>query len=132
MKQSFFSMVFVGFVLFTSGIAIAQEEPDCLDPRDQSTMTLCAGIDFTDADAELNKIWPALKKAEEENDKATGKDEYVQALLASQRAWLKYRDLECVRQGFEAHGGSMEPMLVSTCMAQLTRERVKQLTADPK
>jgi hypothetical protein len=55
MKYSFFAMVFLGFVLMPSGIATAQEEPDCLDPRDQSTMTLCAGIDFTDA-ARLVKV----------------------------------------------------------------------------
>lgn len=113
--------------------ALAQEdEPDCSDPQDQSTMTLCAGIDFTKADDELNRIWPEVKKDAQENDAnaGEGKTEYLDALMASQRAWLAYRDAECTRQGFEAHGGSMEPMLVNGCLATMTGARIKELTAE--
>ena len=107
----------------------AQDEPDCTDPQDQSSMTYCAGVDFDKADKALNALWPEIKKAAQEDDAnvGNGTHEYLDALMASQRAWLAYRDAECTWQGFYAHGGSMEPMLVNACLAKLTEERVKAL-----
>ena len=112
----------------TPGFA-QDEKPDCTDPQDQSTMTYCAGVDFDKADKDLNALWPEIKKAAQEDDAnvGNGTHEYLDALMASQRAWLAYRDAECTWQGFYAHGGSMEPMLVNACLAKLTEERVKAL-----
>ena len=107
--------------------ARADDAPNCKDPQDQSSMTQCAGLDFEKADKELNALWPKLKSDAEVSDKDTGKHEYADALLASQRDWIAFRDAECTWQGFEAHGGSLEPMLVNVCSARLTRERIKQL-----
>jgi uncharacterized protein YecT (DUF1311 family) len=50
--------------------------------------------------------------------------------MASQRAWIAYRDAECIWQGFEAHGGSMEPMLVNACLAEKTTQRIKELQGE--
>jgi uncharacterized protein YecT (DUF1311 family) len=110
-------------------LAHADDTPNCKEPTDQATMTQCAGLDFQKADAELNVAWPQLKQDAVTSDMAEGPDkhDYENALVASQRAWIKFRDEECDWQGFAAHGGSMEPMLVNMCMAKLTRERVKQL-----
>ncbi len=55
---------------------------------------------------------------------------YLDALMASQQAWLVYRDAECTLQGFEAHGGSMEPMLVNACLADMTTKRIKELQGE--
>ena len=44
-----------------------------------------------------------------------------------QRGWIAYRDGQCELYGFEARGGSMEPMLVSGCKADMTRARTKEL-----
>ncbi len=107
--------------------ARADEVPNCKDPLDQNTMTQCAGLDFEKADKELNALWPTLKADAETNDKDTGKHEFADALLASQRAWIAFRDAECIWQGYEAHGGSLEPMIVNGCSARLTRDRIKQL-----
>lgn len=90
-------------------------------------MTLCAGLDFEKADKELNALWPTLKSDAEASDTAAGTHEYADALLASQRAWITFRDAECIWQGYDAHGGSLEPMIVNVCSARLTRERIKQL-----
>jgi len=105
----------------------ADDAPDCNEPQDQNTMTRCAGLDFEKADKELNALWPKLKADAEANDKDTGKHEYADALLASQRAWIAFRDAECIWQGFDSHGGSLEPMIVNGCSARLTRDRIKQL-----
>ncbi len=120
----------IALLVLLAPSAFAQEDaPDCSDPQDQSTMTYCAGKDFDKADKELNALWPEIKKAAQEDDAnaGDGKHEYLDALMASQRAWLAYRDAECTWQGFYAHGGSMEPMLVNGCLARLTEERVKAL-----
>ena len=50
-----------------------------------------------------------------------------EAVLAAQRGWIAYRDGQCEVTGFEAQSGSMEPMLVSGCLADLTRKRTKEL-----
>ena len=110
--------------------ARADDAIDCKDPQDQSSMTRCAGIDYEKADKELNKLWPDVKARAEENDKGASAEDggYAKALLASQKAWIAFRDAECTWQGFDSHGGSMESMLVNGCLATLTRERIKQLT----
>ena len=110
-------------------IAHADDKPNCEDPQDQSTMTLCAGLDYDKADKELNKLWPSIKSAAEENDKGASAEEggYLKALMASQKAWIAFRDAECTWEGFVSHGGTMEPMLVNGCLARLTQERIKQL-----
>jgi uncharacterized protein YecT (DUF1311 family) len=109
--------------------AMADDKPDCTDPQDQNTMTLCAGLDYDKADKELNALWPSIKASAEENDKSASAEDggYVKALMASQKAWLAFRDAECTWQGFQAHGGSMEPMLVNGCLAAVTKDRIKQL-----
>lgn len=111
-------------------LAWAGDTPDCTDPQDQSTMTRCAGLDYDKADKELNKLWPSIRKSAEDNDKGANAEDsgYVKALMASQKAWIAFRDAECAWQGFESRGGTLEPMLVNDCLATLTRERIKQLT----
>jgi uncharacterized protein YecT (DUF1311 family) len=109
--------------------AAAQDDIDCKNPMAQQDMNFCAEKDFEAADAELNAAWKDARKTardldDELMDELKGADK---ALLAAQRAWIAYRDRQCELEGFEARGGSMEPMLVSGCMAELTRARTKQL-----
>jgi uncharacterized protein YecT (DUF1311 family) len=127
MKRQIFVAVLL--VCWGATVARADDKPNCDDPHDQSTMTLCAGLDYDKADKELNRLWPSIKSAAEENDKGASAEDggYLKALMASQKAWIAFRDAECTWQGFQAHGGSMEPMLVNGCLAVLTKDRIKQL-----
>jgi len=52
---------------------------------------------------------------------------YFAAFLESQRAWLKFRDAHCVVEGYYARGGSMEPLMVNTCLEEVTKQRTEQL-----
>lgn len=111
--------------------AHAQEDalPDCTDPITQMDMNICAHLDFENADSELNTVWKEARAAAKEIDgnyeaAMKGADK---ALLAAQRGWIAYRDGHCEVAGFEARGGSMEPMLVSYCKAELTRQRTTEL-----
>jgi uncharacterized protein YecT (DUF1311 family) len=92
-------------------------------------MNSCSDQDYQAADAELNAQYKKTRAAMLEVDK--GLDASLRgaekALLAGQRAWIDYRDGECEAEGFQARGGSMEPMLVSGCKATLTRARTKEL-----
>ena len=120
-------MRWLAIIILVAVPAHADEALDCKDPKDQSSMTQCAAQDFEMADKALNQIWPKLKADAEASDKDTGKTENADALLASQRAWLAFRDAECAWQAMEMHGGSGEPMLLYGCQARLTQQRIKQL-----
>jgi len=109
--------------------ATAQDEVDCNNQMAQQDMNYCAAKDYEAADAELNTVWKQARTVAKDldaelSDDLKGADK---ALLAGQRGWITYRDGQCELAGFEARGGSMEPMLVSGCLADLTRKRTKEL-----
>lgn len=120
-----------GCVLLFEGSASGQDDPkiDCEEPLTQFDINVCSQEDFDAADAELNEVWKFTKQAEAEQDsrlpdELKGAEE---ALVSAQRAWIAFRDTQCKLVGFEARGGSMEPMLVSGCMALMTRKRSEEL-----
>lgn len=116
------------------GSAVAQNNPDepkidCAKAEAQTDLNICAALDFDTADKALNVQYKKTRAAmgaidaDLDND-MKGADK---ALVKAQRAWVDYRDGECEAQGFQARGGSMEPMLVSGCKADLTKKRTKEL-----
>lgn len=111
-------------------------EWNCDDPMVQQEMNWCAARDYVAADADLNvqwKITAAAMKASDAEFIAQGGSEYdtregyFESLLEAQRGWLRYRDAHCRVDGYWARGGSMEPLLVSSCKARLTRMRTAEL-----
>jgi uncharacterized protein YecT (DUF1311 family) len=105
------------------------QEVDCDNAMAQQDMNFCAEQDFEAADAELNTVWKDARKVAKDLDAELSEDlkGADKALLAGQRAWIGYRDGQCELAGFEARGGSMEPMLVSGCKATLTRARTREI-----
>ncbi|MCL6707263.1 lysozyme inhibitor LprI family protein [Pseudomonas sp. R2.Fl] len=124
-----------GCVLLIDGPASGEDEPkvDCENAQTQTDMNICAGLDYEEADKALNAQWPLTRKAMVEWDKQLGDAQTEpgaeKALLKAQRAWLDYRDGQCEAQGFSVRGGSMEPLVVSSCLAELTRKRTEELKA---
>ncbi len=114
-------------LLISIAPVLAEDQLNCKKAISQMEMTQCAALDFEKADRELNLTWPKIKNDAEASDKDSGKTEYVDALLKSQRAWLAFMDAECTWQGFEMHGGSGEPMVYYGCKARMTKQRIKQL-----
>ena len=85
----------------------------------QAELNIKAGNEFKKADAELNKVYKTLML------KLNAKDKSL--LIAAQRNWLKFRDSHC---GFETNqykGGSILPMVYSSCLTQTTRKRIADL-----
>jgi len=109
--------------------ALAQDTPDCKEPQTQADMTICAGQDYEKADKQLNAEYQKVRKQLAERDKTadeSGKGA-SEALIAAQRAWVAFRDANCDAFGFQARGGTMEPMLVSSCLADMSRKRADEL-----
>jgi uncharacterized protein YecT (DUF1311 family) len=104
-------------------------EVDCEDVQTQMEMTYCAEQDFAEADELLNTQYKQsrqITKAFDEDaiSELQGADA---ALVTAQRAWVAFRDAHCASYGYQARGGSMEPMLIYACQADLTRQRTEQL-----
>lgn len=110
-------------------------EWNCDDPQVQQEMNWCAARDFAVADDRLNSQWKevAALMNERDADFATyGSDHdtregFFESLLEAQRGWLRYRDAHCRVDGYTMRGGSMEPLLVNSCKARLTRMRTEEL-----
>ena len=87
----------------------------------QADMNQCADARFKASDAQLNgtykKVMACLGPT---GDGAT-------SLVDAQRAWLRYRDAECKFQGSASDGGSVQPMVIGSCLASITDRRTKEL-----
>jgi uncharacterized protein YecT (DUF1311 family) len=86
-----------------------------------------------EADKQLNAAYDQLIKsirADNEKDRA---EMLVARLRESQRAWLKYRDAQVAFVGIHANIGSASSRTLgmTTYSAELTKERIKDLTAVP-
>ncbi|MHA7775676.1 lysozyme inhibitor LprI family protein [Roseibium sp. M-1] len=117
-------------LLFATAVSAgAQDVADCSDAMTQLEMTQCAHQDWEKADMELNTVY----KAAMDKMRATDSDlpDYLKGaedkLRDAQRAWIPYRDNACDAYGFLARGGTMEPMLIYGCRADLTRRRIGEL-----
>ena len=112
---------------------------NCANAPDQASADGCAGDADRRADAAMNVQWKLTLAAENQRDKdyaevprGDARPSYADALLAAQRAWLKFRDSECEVEAYAVRGGSMEPQIAAECEARLTQERTKQLAAIAK
>jgi uncharacterized protein YecT (DUF1311 family) len=86
-----------------------------------------------EADKQLNAAYDQLIKsirADNEKDRA---EMLVARLRESQRAWLKYRDAQVAFVGIHANIGSASSRTLgmTSYSAELTKERIKDLTAVP-
>lgn len=119
--------------MLLSLLSLALAQSGCADPQTQAAMTRCAGSAYTRADAVMTTQWKATYAAMKRRDAADGSRGggfgYAAALLESQRAWLRFRDTQCVIEGGRYAGGSMQPMAVAQCKTRLTDARTRQLNA---
>ncbi len=96
---------------------------DCANAADQMTLNICADKEHKAGDAKLNAAYGEIMK------RLAGDDATKKLLQTAQRDWIAFRDAECAFQTSAASGGSIQPMLVSLCLATLTQDRVTQLEA---
>jgi uncharacterized protein YecT (DUF1311 family) len=99
-------------------LILAAAPANCDAATTQTDMNICESQRAKRADAALNDQWKRLV-AQNAGTKA--------AFLASQRLWLQFRAAECKAQGARYEGGSMQPMVVSGCYADLTEARTADI-----
>lgn len=109
------------FCLIASG-ATAQGT-DCEKAETQVELRQCEQARYQDADKALNEQWSLARAQIGEEPDAE------KALLDAQRAWITFRDLHCKAVGFQSRGGTLEPVVVAGCLADVTGHRVEELKA---
>jgi uncharacterized protein YecT (DUF1311 family) len=92
-----------------------------LSAQTQAEMNQKANKDFVRADAELNKVYKQLIKILDGKEK--------QLLIKAQKDWLKFRDSHCEFEAEQYEGGSIQPLIYSTCLTDCTKNRIKDLKA---
>ncbi len=97
----------------------------------QADLNRQTNVAYAHADAVMTAQWKRtfafMKRRDARDTSRGGGFGYAGALLLSQRAWLKFRDTECVIEGGQFAGGSAEGMAQGQCKDRLTRERTQQL-----
>ena len=99
--------------------------------QSQAQMTRSAGTGYAQADAAMTAQWKRtyayMKQRDGQDGSRGGGFGYAAALLESQRAWLKFRDTQCVIEGGQYAGGSAQGMTIAGCRTDLTKARTAQL-----
>ncbi|MEG8021276.1 lysozyme inhibitor LprI family protein [Sphingomonas aerolata] len=97
----------------------------------QAQMTLSAGSSYAQADAAMTAQWKRtyayMKRRDAQDTSRGGGFGFAGSLLESQRAWLKFRDTQCVIEGGQYAGGSAQAMTIAGCRTGLTKARTAQL-----
>jgi len=123
LKSKLGTLLLLGSLLLVAATSISGQKKrkadPCANPQTQSEMTQCAGKAFQAADAVLNQVYQKLAAKLDGDEKAKLKE--------AQTAWLKYRDSNCEFVADQYQGGTMQPMIYSGCLADVTRKRTSEL-----
>lgn len=107
---------------------------DCSKGKSVQQVYDCAEKNRVEAEADLNKEYAATKSRVEyylKSDQAE-KKRYLDTLLTSQRAWLKYREHDCMLDGYAADKNSDASIAyISMCIADFDIARMKRLKEIP-
>ncbi|MGD1888439.1 MAG: lysozyme inhibitor LprI family protein [Cohaesibacteraceae bacterium] len=112
--------------LLLAGLALlpmpaqAQQDIDCKNPQTQMAMNICADRDYQTADEDLNTVWAELREARQ------GRPSW-QPILDAQRLWIPFCDAHCESEAAPYEGGSIQPLIRSSCLAAVTQQRTAQL-----
>jgi len=120
-------------LLLLPTLAIADDDLKCNPEGSNLEMATCANDSFKTADKDLNKLYAKLITEAKHDDKEnTGGDQrfggYESALRESQRAWIAFRDKDCLRQTTGEMGGSIRQIEYPACLEEMTKERIKELS----
>ncbi|MEZ5900844.1 MAG: lysozyme inhibitor LprI family protein [Hyphomicrobiaceae bacterium] len=110
--------------------ARAQAEIDCQNAMSTAEINVCADKEFDAADKELNAAYRSALAAIPgmASEKPYDAKSWEAALRASQRAWVAFRDAECVDHlAFFWQGGSGASADIIGCKTELTKARTQEL-----
>ncbi len=113
MKAKYFYIAFLA--IFFSNTSFSQT---------QLEMNQAAAANFKKADVELNEVYKQLMTMLDKKEK--------QQLIIAEKAWLKFRDSHCKFEAQQYDGGSIQPLIYSTCLEDLTKKRIAEIKASIK
>lgn len=92
---------------------------NCKNAQTQAALRQCSAQDYEREDSRLNKTYRALM------GRLDGAGQTK--LQEVQESWVKYQDLHCEYMAAQYEGGSMQPLVLSTCLTDLAKQRNKVL-----
>jgi uncharacterized protein YecT (DUF1311 family) len=98
-----------------------QTSNPCDQAVTQMDMNQCSAGQYKKADAQLNTVYAAILKWLK-SDKIA-----VQKLTAAEKQWIRYRDLHCNAVMHQSEGGSIAPLMWSSCMEALAKDRIEEI-----
>ena len=87
----------------------------------QAEMNQTANAEFNKVAKELNKIYKNVIGTLDEKQKIL--------LIKAQQDWIKFRDSHCKFDAEQYSGGSIQPLIYSSCLAEKTEARIADLKA---
>lgn len=137
--------VILATLMLASTMAFANTQSDlakidadmkaCLEsPDGQSTvgMKICLNDAYEKADEILNRVYKQvvadLKKKSGDQDIDKINVETLRRLVASQRAWIQYRDTNSDLHGYTMMGGTGEGLEIASQAYDMVKERTQELS----
>src|SRR5919108_3154933 len=111
-------MITITFVVIAA-LGNAAQHTDCENAQTQLEMNQCAGTKRVAAEKRLNEVYSQYRRRLALAQK--------KKLTDAQEAWLAFRASWCTFVASGVEGGSVQPLVVSGCLRELTEERIKQL-----
>lgn len=87
-------------------------------------MNATANTNYKKADLELNKVYKQLMTMLDQNEKTF--------LIQAEKDWVKFRDSHCKFEASQYEGGSIQPLIYSSCLEELTKKRIVEIKASIK
>lgn len=106
MKQFIFFLLIMLFVQITNA-------------QTQAEMNQTAMKDYKASDAKMTSMYKKVMAGMDVNGK--------KLLVNAQRAWIKYKEAHCASASNEYEGGSMKPLILYSCLKEMTDARIEQL-----
>jgi len=124
-QKNSINKIIISTIAIVSIVSNLNAEPKCELDGSQHSMNICAELDANKVDNELNSTYKKLLKIHKNNKT------FIANLREAQRAWLKFRDAEAKMRltysDMPENAGSMNAMMLSSELEQLTKERTKTL-----
>ena len=107
------------FIVITALSQFAHaQEPVCLNDGSGRDTAVCTYAELAKADAQLNDAYQKARVL-------LGSADAKVALVAAQRAWVKFRDADCHFQDRIFQNGTMRAALVGSCLKRSDRTKNK-------
>jgi uncharacterized protein YecT (DUF1311 family) len=131
MKPSYLVYALLAFALSSSHA----QTVNCKAAVTTPDINHCAKQELNIVEAKLNKVYRKFVKELSEPDTEFEKfSEMKSKLIEAQRAWVKFRELDCDAVYTYHIGGSIRDLMYLGCMNQHAEQRIKELerTYGPK